>query len=91
MKIDFIRSAFSEPDGNGSSSRILIAILIAFTLGVGIAFSTLVFSKRVTIDQFEGYMSSGANFIITTCGPLYGINKVSDAYKNRPGQNNQGQ
>jgi hypothetical protein len=86
MKLDFIKSVFSEPDGSGSSSRIMIAILIAFILGVGISLSTLIFNKKITIEQFDNYLSTGANFILTTCGPLYGMNKAADAYKNRQGQ-----
>lgn len=90
MTTTFIKSIFSEPDGNGSSSRVLIAIIVAFILGVGVSFATLVHGHKLTPDQFNSFLQQGSNFILTTCGPLYGINKITDVIKNKSG-NDQGQ
>ena len=68
----------SESDGNGSSTRLHMSALIAFVIGVGIAFGVATHEKKFTIEQFDGFLGAGATFLVTTCGPLYGMNKVSD-------------
>ena len=40
--MNFFKSVFSEPDGSGSTSRVMIGLLTAFILGVGISFRVLV-------------------------------------------------
>lgn len=87
----FFKSVYSEPDGNGSSTRVHIGILTAFVISVGISFSILVHQKIVSIEQFDNFLSSAATFLIGTCGPLYGINKLADAYKSKNSDSNQGQ
>jgi hypothetical protein len=78
----WLRSVYSESDGSGSSTRVHMAGLIAFILGVGISFAVSVHHKYVTIEQFDAFLTSGATFIVTTCGALYGINKVSSWAEN---------
>lgn len=80
---NFIKTCYSEPSGNGSSTRIHIGAIFAFVLGVGVSFSVLVHKGRITIDQFNQYLSSGGTFILTTAGPLYGVNKAADWAKNK--------
>lgn len=80
---NWIKSAYSEPDGSASSTRISIAVLLSFVLGLGLAFGVATFHKMITMDQFNSYLSTAGIFIMTTCGPLYGINKAADAYKNK--------
>ena len=84
--MNFLKSVFSESDGSGSASRVMIGMIVSFILGIGIAFSTLVCSHKITIEQFNDFLNKGGSFILTTCGPLYGINKAADAYKNNKGQ-----
>jgi hypothetical protein len=81
--MNFFKSVFSEPDGSGSTSRVMIGLLTAFILGVGISFSVLVCNKHITVEQFEGFLSNSSTFLLTTCGPLYGINKAADVMKGR--------
>lgn len=79
----WVRSIWSEPDGSGSSTRIHITMLVAFILGVGISFGIATHQKRITVEQFNNFLNSGATFIVTTCGPLYGANKAADWLKNK--------
>ena len=78
-----MKSVFSEPDGTGSMSRVLIGLLTTFIVGVGVSFAVSAHFKRVTVEEFNGFLSSAGQFLITTCGPLYAINKGADAYKNK--------
>ena len=79
----WIKSIWSEPDGTGSSTRIHITMLIAFILGVGIAFGIATHQKRITVEQFNNFLNAGSTFLVTTCGPLYGANKAADWLKSR--------
>lgn len=76
--LHFIKSVYSEPDGSGSSTRVHIGLLTVFVISVGVGFSVLVFKKSITIEQFDNFLSSAATFLIGTCGPLYGVNKLAD-------------
>lgn len=78
----FTKSVFSEPDGSGSTSRILMACIVSFIIGSGITFVTHIHGPIVLAD-FDAFLSSAGVFIATTCAPLYAINKSSDAYKNQ--------
>ena len=82
----WIRSVYSEPDGNGSSTRVHMAAIIGFIIGVGISFCISVHHQRVSIDQFDGFLTAAGTFILTTCGALYGINKAGSYFdaKNNP-------
>jgi len=79
----WIRSVYSEPDGSGSSTRVVISSLICFIIGVGISFAVLVHQHTITIDQFDSFLAAAATFITTTCAPLYGVNKLADYAKNK--------
>jgi hypothetical protein len=85
----FIKSIFSEPDGNGSTSRILITMIVTFVLGVGTGFAFRI-HQPLTMTDFVTFLGAAGTFITTTIAPLYLINKGSDAYKNKlntpPGQ-----
>jgi hypothetical protein len=73
----WLKSVYSESDGSGSSTRVHMAALISFIIGVGVSFAVSVHHKYVSIEQFDSFLSAGATFIVTCCGALYGINKVS--------------
>lgn len=75
--ITWIKSVYSEPDGTGSSTRVHMAAVIGFILGVGVSFAVSVHHKLITIEQFDSFLSAGATFITVICGALYGINKIS--------------
>jgi hypothetical protein len=76
--IAWLRSVYSESDGNGSSTRLHIAAIFAFTLGCGISFAWLVHKKTITIEEFDAFLVSATAFITGTAGPLYGVNKLAD-------------
>lgn len=80
-KIGFIRSVFSEPDGSGSSSRICIAGIVIFILGAGTSLAFKIHTP-ITVAEMNSFLVAAGEFIATTCGPLYLINKGSEAAKN---------
>jgi hypothetical protein len=73
---DFIKSVFSEPDGSGSSVRVVMGLVVAFILGIGVTFGVLVWRKTITIEQFDNFLTTGGEFILTVSGPLYGANQI---------------
>jgi hypothetical protein len=84
--MNWLRSIWSEPDGTGSSTRVHMTALIAFIIGVGLSFGIATHQKRFSIEQFNNFLSAGSTFLVTTCGPLYGANKVADYLKNKNSQ-----
>ena len=82
----WLRSVYSEPDGTGSSTRLVISALVAFAIVAGLSFAYLVHIKTITIEQFDAFLTAAATFIVTTCGPLYGVNKLADYGKNSQGK-----
>lgn len=84
--LTWLRSTFSEPDGTGSSTRLVISALIGFAITVGLSFAYLVHIKSITIEQFDSFLVASATFISVTCAPLYGTNKLADYAKNKQGQ-----
>lgn len=86
----WLKSVYSEPDGTGSSTRIHISLLIAFVLSVGISFGYLVHRHTITVESFNGFLASAGTFLVSTCGPLYGLNKAADWAKSKQ-QNGQQQ
>lgn len=89
MNWGWVKSIWSEPNGNGSSTRVHMTMLIAFVLVVGISFGIATHLKRITIEQFDNFLTAGSTFIVTTCGPLYAANKASDWLKNKDNNNQQ--
>lgn len=81
----FVAEAFSEPgpEGGASSSRILIALIVFFILGAGMSLCASLHYKQITVEEFNSFLHAGGEFIVVSAGPLYAINKSSDAYKNR--------
>jgi predicted membrane protein len=77
---------FSSWAGTGSSTRVHMTALIAFVIGAGVVFGIATHQKKFSIEQFDSFLSSGSAFIVTTCGPLYGANKVADYLKNKNSQ-----
>jgi hypothetical protein len=84
---NWIKTVYSEPNGNGSVTRILMQQIIAFILGVGIAFAVMTHQNKITMEQFNTFLGSGGTFIVTTCGAIYGVNKLADWAKNRDNKN----
>ena len=60
----WLKTIWSEPSGNGSSTRVHMTMLIAFILGVGISFGIATHQKRITIEQFDNFLQSGATFMM---------------------------
>lgn len=87
--IQWVKSIWSEPNGAGSSTRVITTSLVAFVIFVGLSFSVAVHLKKITMDQFDQFLSAGSLFIVTTCAPLYATNKVADAYKDKTSKDNQ--
>ncbi len=81
--LSWVKSIWSEPDGSGSSTRIHITAFVTFILGVGIAFGVATHQKKFTIEQFDSFLTAASGFVVTTCGPLYGANKLADWAKNK--------
>ena len=81
FKLDFLKSVFSEPDGTGSCSRILMTAIVGFVLGAG---TTLVYKihQPVTVTDLCTFLGTAGTFILSTAGPLYGMNKLADVMKN---------
>jgi hypothetical protein len=79
----WFRSIWSEPDGTGSSIRIIVTSIVAFVLVVGGGFALSVHHHSLTIEQFDGFLAAAGTFIVTTAPVLYGINKASDWAKDR--------
>lgn len=86
----WVRSIWSESDGSGSSTRVHISLILLFTLTSGSVFCYMVAHKSMTIEQFNGFLSTASTFIVTTCGALYGLNKAADYLNNKlPSEGNQ--
>lgn len=81
--IQWAKSIWSEPDGSGSSTRVITTSLVAFIIGVGLSFGLAVHLKKITMDQFDSFLSAGSLFIVTTCAPLYAANKTADVFKSK--------
>lgn len=79
----WLRTAYSEPSGSGSSTRIHIGMILAFILGIGISFGHATLQKQYTINEFEILLSTLGSFFVTTAGPVYGLNRLADWAKNR--------
>ena len=79
----WVKSIYSEPDGSGSSTRIHITAFIAFIIGIGISFGVATHHKKFTLEQFDSFLTTASTFIVTTCGPLYAVNKTADFLKKR--------
>jgi hypothetical protein len=79
----WVLSIFSEPSGNGSTTRVLISMVVAFIIGCGVSFAVATHQKSITMDQFNSFLGAGGLFIVTSAGPLYALNKMADAYKNK--------
>ena len=76
--LHWLRSIWSEADGNGSTTRVLMFILVSFIVGVGVSFAVATHQKIITIEQFNAFLQSGGLFITTTVPVIYGINKMAD-------------
>ena len=83
INIAFIKSAFSEPDGTASSARVMIGMLVCFVLGVGISFCIATHLHKITVNDFNNYLTAAGTFLASSCGPLYLINKGADVFKNK--------
>jgi hypothetical protein len=88
--MSFLKSVYSESSGAGSSTRVHIGAILAFILGVGISFAVAVHLKKITIEQFDNFLSSGAIFITSTAGTLYSANQVGNWAQKREDNKKQG-
>ena len=78
--LGWLKSAYSEADGSGSSTRVHMAAIIAFILGVGVSFCVSVHKHVITPEQFNSFLAAAATFITSTCGVLYGLNKAGSFF-----------
>lgn len=81
FKFPFIKSIFSEPDGTGSCSRVLIAAIVAFILGAGAVLLTKIHASLLVAD-INSFLQAAGMFITTTCTPMYLINKGGNVVNN---------
>ena len=79
----WLKTVYSEPNGNGSSTRIIVGFVVAFIIGLGTAFGVGTYQKKFSMEQFDNFLITGGNFILTVGGPLYGVNKAADWLKNK--------
>jgi hypothetical protein len=75
--IEFIKSAFSDPDGSGSSSRILAGVCV---LALVVWISYLVFKNHMMPDL------GGAALFLTASFSGYAVNQLSRMNKADPPQ-----
>jgi hypothetical protein len=86
--LTWLRSAYSEDTGQGSSTRLVISALVGFVIVCGISLAILVHEKRVTVAEFNSFLGAASGFLVTSTTPLYASNKLA-AYgrdKNANGQ-----
>ena len=81
--LTWIRSVYSEPDGTGSSTRIHVSLLTSFVISIGVSFGAMVHKHAISVEQFNQFLVAGGTFIATTCGPLYGANRIADWAKSK--------
>ena len=89
--LTWLKSCYSESDGNGSSTRVHTGLIIAFTLGVGLSFAVSTHHKLMTPEQFNGYLGSAGTFVTVTCGVLYGVNRAGGWADSKAKQDKDGQ
>ncbi len=73
--MQWLKSVFSEPDGTGSSSRLLTGAIVFATLFV-IVFLTAVHKELPNLPMC-------GEFIALTSAALYGTNKISTTFLSR--------
>ncbi len=88
--LSFVKSVLSEPDGTGSSTRVCMIALVFFVIGVGTTFVLRMHTPVTPSDVCNIFTSLGV-FIVTTCGPLYAINKGAEAWKHTSDQADRGE
>lgn len=74
LNFTFVKSVFSEPDGTGSASRILITAIVCFVLGIGSALVAKIHTP-VSVSDINSFLGAAGIFIASTCTPMYLINK----------------
>ena len=74
----WLGSIWSESDGSGSTTRVLMTVLVSFIVGAGTSFTVATHQKIITIEQFNAFLSAGGSFIALTVPIIYGINKAAD-------------
>lgn len=88
----WLKSAYSESTGEGSSTRLHIGLIVGFTLSLGTSLGVLVLMHHLTVDDLCKWMNAAATFLTASCGSLYGINATKDFLKSKNGnQPNNGQ
>lgn len=86
--LQWVKSVYSERDGSGSSTRVHIGLILGFIITVGLSFATAVHIHKITIEQFDKFLETAGAFILTTGGPMYGINQVGNWAQKREDNNN---
>ena len=78
----FVSSMLSEADGTASTARVCILIVIAFASGWVTALVTKV-PGPVSLIDLAAFVGQLGMYVSAICVSLYGVNKFSDALKNR--------
>jgi hypothetical protein len=86
--ISWVKSVYSD-NGVGSSTRVHIGMIISFVLLVGISFSVAVHIHKISIEQFNNFLSSAGTFIVTTTTPLYAANQAGNWLQKKEDNKNQ--
>ncbi len=76
-------SVWSEADGTGSSSRLIISLLVLFIITVGVGFTIAVHKHSLAMNDFNSFLVTSGAFIVTTCTPLYAVNKGAAVMKGK--------
>jgi hypothetical protein len=75
---NWLKSVMSESDGSGSTTRVLMFVLVL----AAIVWSSILLhdahAHKITIEQFSSYLGSISQYLTITAGPLYATNKISD-------------
>jgi hypothetical protein len=87
----WLRSVYSEPTGEGSSTRLIISALVGFVIACGVSLAVLVHRHTVTVEQFNSFLGAASGFLVTSTTPLYAANKLAAYGKDKNGNSQQGQ
>ena len=81
----WIKTVMSESDGSGSTTRVLMFVLVL----AAIVWSSVLLHDahihKITIEQFNNYLGSISQYLTITASPLYAVNKAADCFNNRNG------
>jgi hypothetical protein len=87
--LKWLRSVLSERDGTGSTTRVLMFVLVIAAIVWSSVLLHDAHARKITIEQFNNYLGSIGQYLTITAGPLYATNKIADCVNNRSNNNSQ--